>query len=481
MRRPRFNPGLPADPAFAPLKALIVARTGHHYYVDKDELLWERLSRRLAATGAPDCTVYRAILEDREAGPGEWAALAAEITIGETFFFRYADQFAALRGRILPDLIARRADSRQLRIWSAGCATGAEPYSLAILVCELLGEALEDWRVSIVGTDINEQFLKTARAATFGRWPLRSLSPEELESYFTPASAPGTWTLRPRYRAMVQFRPQNLMALIEGGWPLNLTDFDLILCRNVLIYFRHDVACGIFGGLAGLLKDDGWMLIGHAEPNPDFAALADTVDLPGTVAYRPRGMGEKAEPVFPELEMPAPPPPSTPPRVRSPAKRSRAVAPALAPERAAVLPEIAADLSDAAVAAAEAVRLADGGDLAGAELHCRAAIARHPMDPVLRLYEGVIARALGSAADAETALRRAIYLDRDLAAAHYQLALLLHSEGRIVAARRSFANAGNLARRMELDEEVLHLDGMTAGSLRDLVKLALENKPLNGR
>ena len=156
------------DPGFPHLKSRIIERTGHFYYQDKDDLLWERVRKRLRATGLADSTQYLNLLDDAISGPAEWGKLEAEITIGETFFFRYAEQFAALRETILPEIIDRKGGTQRLRIWSAGCSTGAEPYSLAILVKEILGERLGTWRVSIVGTDINDSFLHLARQARFG-------------------------------------------------------------------------------------------------------------------------------------------------------------------------------------------------------------------------------------------------------------------------------------------------------------------------
>ena len=176
------------DAGFPQLKSRIIERTGHFYYQDKDDLLWERVRKRLRATGLRGFDAISSLLGDPISGPAEWSRLEAEITIGETFFFRYAEQFAALRATILPEIVARKSATRRLRIWSAGCSTGAEAYSLAILVNEILGESLNDWRVSILGTDINDGFLKAARQAQFGKWALRSMPAPERERYFMPVS-----------------------------------------------------------------------------------------------------------------------------------------------------------------------------------------------------------------------------------------------------------------------------------------------------
>ncbi len=236
--RPLKGAAPTGDPAFAALKSRLVARTGHHYYADKDDLLWERVGRRMRARGVPDPAGYLALLEESEA---EWAALESEITIGETFFFRYAEQFAALRGTILPERIAARSDERRLRIWSAGCSTGPETYSVGIVLHELLGDRLPDWRIGLTGTDINRDVLAVARRAVYGSWALRTLGAEERERYFRPGPREGTFALRSEFRGLARFEPQNLMSLLDGTASLALTDYDLILCRNVLIYFHPDV------------------------------------------------------------------------------------------------------------------------------------------------------------------------------------------------------------------------------------------------
>lgn len=462
MRRPGPpQPDPEADPAYAALKARIIARTGHHYYADKDDLLIERLRRRFREAAAADCAAYAALLSDGTLGEAEWARLEAEITVGETFFFRYAEQFQALRERILPALIAARASERTLRIWSAGCSTGAEPYSLAILVRELLGEALPDWRVSILGTDISTEALATARAAEYGRWALRTMPPEERLRYFTrlpPAPGirrEGGYALRPEFRGLVRFERGNLLTLVEPAAPGGET-FDLILCRNVLIYFDARTVAAVVRGLGRRLRADGWLLLGHAEPNPVFSGFLDAVSLPGTVAYRARS--ETPALVVPDglvlpvplvgfdgedgAEAVAPVSPGSPPMaadVPAPVGVPRADAAAC---RQIVPPDEAGDAAPGSASDRDRIRaLADAGDTGAAWRALRVALDRDPTDPALRFYEGLLARALGRDAEAERALRAALYLDRGFVMAHYHLGLLLIGLERLDAAARALDNA----------------------------------------
>ncbi|WCS27470.1 protein-glutamate O-methyltransferase CheR [Methylobacterium sp. NMS14P] len=480
------RPDLGVDAAYAPLKARIIARTGHHYYTDKDELLIERLHRRFRAAAVADCAAYAALLSSGAEGEAEWARLEAEITVGETFFFRYAEQFNALRATILPALIAARASERVLRIWSAGCSTGAEPYSLAILVHELLGDALPDWRVAILGTDISVEALATARAAEYGRWALRTMPPEDRLRYFTRLPvAPGIrreggYALRPEYRGSVRFERGNLLTLVEPGPPQG-EPFDLILCRNVLIYFDARTVAAVVRGLGRRLRPEGWLLLGHAEPSPAFASFLDAVSLPGTVAYRPRAEAPPAgppgmpapDPAPPARQVAAAPAPDPGPGQSGAAGADTAAVPAPNPDAAPgaaplpAAPETRDDRpeEDDAVDLDRIRALADSGETGAAWRALRVALDRDPTDTALRFYEGLLARTLGRDAEAERALRAALYLDRGFVMAHYHLGLLLIALRRPHEAVRALDNAVALSQALGPDTALPEGDGASAGEI----------------
>lgn len=462
------------DSGFSLLKSRIIERTGHFYYQDKDDLLWERVRKRLRATGLDDSTQYLDLLEASISGPAEWTKLEAEITIGETFFFRYAEQFAALKDTILPEIVKRKQQEKRLRIWSAGCATGAEPYSLAILVRELLGEQLADWRTSIIGTDINDSFLSLARQARFGKWALRSLAAEERDRYFV-SSGKEQWQLRPEFRSLVRFERHNLLSLLDGTSPLQFSDFDLVLCRNVLIYFHPDTVNQVVAALRDCLSEEGWMLLGHAEPNPAFDAMMQALNLPGTVAYR-RGEGEAPPPAPPTPQpspkalrawaplLPAPEPTKPakrPPSDRLPVPETLQASPPPSPGE----PEQLLD---------QVRNLANLGDFRTAEDLCRRALKEHSLNPALHFYAGLIAQALKTPQQAEKSFLNGIYLDKSFAMAHYHLGLLLLAEGRHGPGRRSLTNAARIAAALPDDRALPEADGLTAGDLRNLVRIHLE-------
>src|SRR5262245_20228366 len=154
-----------------------------------------------------------------------WQRLLYHLAIGETYFFRDID---ALRERVLPRLIARRRTdgSRTLRIWSAGCATGEEPYTIAILLCELIDD-VEAWKITILGTDINLEAINFARRGLYTQWSVRSVLPEN--PYLRPRG--NRWQISDQIRRMVDFRYLNLIDNHIG-----LANADLVVCRNVLYY-----------------------------------------------------------------------------------------------------------------------------------------------------------------------------------------------------------------------------------------------------
>lgn len=457
------------DPDFPELKRRIVARTGHFYFEDKDDMLAERAQRRLRETGVAEIAAYLALLDDALDGEAEWRALEGELTIGETFFFRYAEQFQALKDIVLPELIAAKAEDKRLRIWSAGCATGAEPYSLAILLREVLGEAFADWRLSIIGTDINDSFLATAREAQFTAWALRTLGPEERARYFEGGG--NSFRLRPRYRSTVRFERHNLLSLLDGTSPLEMDEFDLILCRNVLIYFHPDTVNGVVAGLAQRLLPGGWLLLGHAEPNPSFAETMHAVSLPGTVAYRPRGenVAPPPAPVYGPLPLDMPAVVPTPEPLRFLAQAPAAPRPL--PDAA---PQPQPTEADVLVRHDGLRKLADGGQYAALGAACTAALAQNPTDAVLHLYAALAADAQGQTALAERHFRSALYLRGNFVMAHYHLGLHLLAAGKIAPARRSIINAVEIAETLAPDCILSEGGGMTAHDLIAVARVQLD-------
>lgn len=244
------------------IKQLVEAKTGLLIREQDLKKFHEVVVARIKHHRLPSPEDYQRLLQDHaHTSDPEWQKLASQITIGESFFFRDKGQFAVLREEILPELIAARQPERSLKIWSAGCSSGEEPYSLAILMDTLLPRQ-EDWRVRILGTDINGDAIDKARRGIYGPWSFRMCRDELKRYYFTAEK--DAWEIRERIRNLVEFRYGNLLDLPED---LNseLQDVDLILCRNVFISFKKEAISQALDRFSGLLREGGYLMTGHGE------------------------------------------------------------------------------------------------------------------------------------------------------------------------------------------------------------------------
>lgn len=214
-------------------------------------------------------SAYLAYLNASPGGSSEWRALAEQLTVNETFFFRNTDNFLALAGTVLPERIRANAQSKQLRILSAGCSSGDEPYSLAIMVREALPD-LAAWDVKIIGIDINPTILLKATQARYSEWSLRATSEDVRRRYFRVDGA--DFALAPEIQKMVSFQERNLVDEDPLFWDSHA--YDLIFCRNVLMYFTPEIARGVVRCISKALLPRGFLFIGHAETlrgvTPDF-------------------------------------------------------------------------------------------------------------------------------------------------------------------------------------------------------------------
>ncbi|HEY3997654.1 MAG TPA: protein-glutamate O-methyltransferase CheR, partial [Candidatus Xenobia bacterium] len=269
-----------ADAAFGALQERIIEQTGLAYYRGREQELAMHVGHRMAALGVTSLPAYL----QRLSSHAELDTLAQALTIGETYFFRYQEQFDALRDRVLPELILERSSLRRLRIWSAGCATGPETYSLSILLQHDFGARLQGWDVQIVGTDINREFLARAEAGIYVEWAFRGV-PDAVRAAFFERNGE-TWRVRANYRNGVHFQYHNLVTHPFPSLVNGLAAFDIILCRNVFIYFDLSTQHRLIRQFTDSLVDGGWLLVGHAESNLELFRGLETVSVPGSTLYR---------------------------------------------------------------------------------------------------------------------------------------------------------------------------------------------------
>lgn len=375
---------VPGDPGYTALKEHLIASTGLAYYRDRDEDLAPLIGCRQAELGLPDCRAYLDFLIENHAGGAELDRLVTQLTIGETYFFRDQQQFDALRSIVLPEILERKRDVRQLRIWSAGCATGAEPYSLAILLGREMAQQVADWHISILATDINRHYLEQAAEGRFYEWAFRSTPPGFRQECFSQDGR--GWRILPRHKQWIKFDHCNLVDRAFPSRRDEIADFDLILCRNVMIYFAHETTQRLIHQFHDALSHGGWFLVGAAEPNLESFTAFEQVHAAGTTIYRKTR--EKA----------AAGPPS-----REPSK------------------------SAGWVVAADSARCG-GEPLAEAAESPHPLPAADPFSAATHLDRALQQEQAGRPAEAERCLRQAIYLDRHFVLAHYHLGLSLQKK-----------------------------------------------------
>lgn len=213
----------------------------------------------------------------------------------ETFFFRDKGQFSLLRGEVLPKLIEEKKKSRTLRVWSAGCSSGEEAYSLAIVLDELLPDRAA-WKIAITATDADEQLLQKARRGLYPPWSFRMMDASLLHQYF--ADRNGRWELPDRIRGMVDFRQSDLLAEALPSARLGLFEMDLIVCRNVLIYFQESDVQMLGKKLMETLRVGGYLVTGHGELRGHKPPGLRTIIFPESVVYERASPGREPAPAL---------------------------------------------------------------------------------------------------------------------------------------------------------------------------------------
>ncbi|MBN2202314.1 tetratricopeptide repeat protein [bacterium] len=443
--------------------------------------------------------------------------LALQFTVGETYFFREPKIFEALEKHILPELIRSRWESdRRIRFWSAGCCTGEEAYSIAILFSRMIPD-LHTWKISILGTDINPQFLQRAEEGVYREWSFRG-TPYWLKENYFKVNAEGNYVIHPQIKKMVKFQSLNL---VEDSYPSLFNDtnaMDIVFCRNVLMYFTQDHMNRIIERFHQSLMDKGWLVVGSSETSHIFFPQYTACNFPGAILYRKekeakrryrdfvRGDGNDsawdADPAFstfvprfhPREEKPAAAP-ARPRPVPEPAAETVVAAPpepVSEYEQALGLYEngryeeviersekkLNGNGSDPKLMSLLAKAYANRGQLKDAIVWCEKAISAEKLNPGHYHLRAVILQEQGDVENAIASLKRALYLDSDFVLAHFMLGNLSQQAGKIRESRKYFENALALLKGVGQETVLTESGGMTAGRMQQLI-LSTLNRGMN--
>lgn len=445
----------PSSPELERLVTLIRDATGNVISPARYAFLEEVAQRRARSRGFPTVTDYVQALSGNSLD-GEWENLIPLVTIKESYFFRAPQQFEIIRQQVLPELMRARAQSRHLRIWSAACARGEEPSTLAMILNE--EPALEGWDWTIVATDVDEGALAGARLGLYGERAVNQVPPHLLERYFQKRGK--LFEFDGGLRSRILYRQLNLA---QPPFGLPFEECDLVLIRNVLIYFRRPLQRWVVAHIGRILSPAGYLFLGASETLWQVQDDLEAVDLGSCFCYRHRTGPAPAAPAPPppvvKAKPPAPPPAPTPAPAPAPSldetwarrggKWSRGPVPSAPEPKPCEEPAPRAPASPAPVNApfgvpellARAARDLSENRISEASRAIEQVMATDPSEPAAYTLEGFLHDLSGRPDDAVASYRAALYLAPALFQARVLLADCLLRLGNRDLARHQYREA----------------------------------------
>lgn len=476
------------DIHLAPFKELMLKCCGLFFEKEREQTLAEALDKRIASLGIDRLPAYHSLLlRDHE----ELLRLVELLTVNETYFFREPEYLKLMADKLLPELLAKRGD-RQVRILSAGCSTGEEPYSIAMMLRERYGGESERM-FAVTGVDIDSSAIAAAKKGLYGKGSFRGMESGILERYFHPTGR-GEFRICDTIRNQVGFEVVNLLG---ASYPQRMLMQDIVLYRNVSIYFQQQVQREIFGRLAGLLGEGGCLLVGATETfHHDIGILALVAEdslfffrkIPAPAIEERRGARRHHE--ISGRALSAPRRSATlgfqPAGVSGTADSQKMGLKGTLQDRCRKQPQTAAgqhnvkalfdkamelarsDRSEEALAILDAITVQDdafvkahalkgslllsGARLEEARAVCDTALHRDPLCLEAHLMLGIIARQTGDDDDAFKRFREAIYLDVSCWLAHFYTAEILFAQKDRKRARKSYEAAARILEQGSLKE-----------------------------
>ena len=464
------------------LEYLITQQTGLKLRSRQIAILQSTIVDRLRALDLEQFENYLDLLVSNNfAAAQEWERIIEPLTNNESYFFRDKGQIALLRDRILPELIEANQATRKLRIWSAGCSTGEEAFTLAFLVDDLLHQTKdasnEQWEVSILGTDIDQSALDIARRGIFGAWSFRMVDPAIRRKYFSRHA--DDWLVSPVIRSLVKFLPCNLASDSFPGIRGMADGMDLILCRNVFIYFEPKVISRVLIKFSQSLREGGYLMTGHVETVGQVSESLKTIRYPESEIYQRSNVQAKSgaddysgsevavvpnHPLIKKSEMSLPSdvskwgnsPVLTQFELTSTRDDSHSTSNVKGQDTSS---------TDSSLFK-QALALADQGQYTQAISSCQQIIEKYPFDSAVYELLASIAQDQGRHDDAKLLFKKALYLSPTSPNIYVELGALYSSEGDTVRAKKMNETALELLRHIHADEAPGYPYGPTAKELR---------------
>ena len=464
---------------------------------------WQNLLKKLLPAakdlGFEDMNGFVRYLELPELPIPELEILASHLTVGETYFWREPQSFKALELNILPKIIRKqRQGEKRIRIWSAGCSSGEEAYSLAIALKRNIPD-IKNWNISILATDINSDALHKAQKAVYGSNSFRNAPKWLTENYFIKRKD-GKREVIPEIKKMVTIKHLNLA---DGAFPSILNDTnarDIIFCRNVLMYFSKERAKNTISKLFQCLVDEGILVVSLSELSQELFEQFNCLRLEGTTFYQRISYKQVYPPWFEDQKMSfrnqnldLPPvngkllgsSKQNNARKKTAALDSYKPAASVKKVNSVEVTKKQTDNKSVESAGVEddpvfrIKKLADQGDLKSAVNACEEAIKTNKVDARLRFLYANILQENGENDKAVESLNVAKYLDPKFILAYYSLANIYFQMGKIRQAKKDYENAISLLKDYKADEMIPESEGLTAGRIREIIQSTIKFRKLS--
>jgi len=474
------------DSEFEQFQKLILDRTGIYFGQRRRSELQRHVQSTMKKQQMPEVDrLYKQLVQQSTESP-LWELLIEHIIVGETYFFREQLLFEALRNKVLPDIIKHHEKDRSLRIWSAGCSTGEEPYSLAILLDKLLGPAIDQWRIFILATDINKPSLKKGIDGQYRKWSLRQTPNNIISTYFDEKN--DIYQICKKIHRRVMFSYLNLKSPVYPSLSTCTQAMDLILWRNVAIYFTTDVIADVLNRFHQCLLPSGYFNIGASEAGH----MADTqfVQVPVTGAFiyqkthsEPQMIKKPTIPLEKPAKQPATSPlhqfqyqkPQKPPVPEKKKQSQLEMAETFTKERnfskaiAAYQAHLKLSPKDAQAWYQMARVYANMGDLENAKNACMRALDHEPLLVEAYYIKGLIHEEDGELDAAINDYKKILYLNSDFVLAHYHLSTVYQQIQDDKMAERHRIQAIRMLSRLPEDETIPGSDDLTTQQLLAMI------------